>query len=256
MEITKSKEYFWLLLNLVLAAVFLGIVFFVMPAFSAYQDSVWPVRTINISAEGRTKVTPDIAETSFSVVSRGRNPEELADNNNQKVSAAITFAKGEGIEAKDMKTTGYNLSPDYQYDPKTERNFITGYTLTQTVSLKIRDLNKVAKIIGGLTPLGVNQIGGVQFTIDDPEKALAEARADAFARAREKAKAMAEANGLRLGKIVNVNEFSGGYPMPYFAGKDMAMGMGGVREMSVAAPTIEPGTEDIRVQVSITYALR
>ncbi|RJQ28582.1 DUF541 domain-containing protein [Candidatus Parcubacteria bacterium] len=255
MNTDRSKSYFWMLINLLIAGLIINLVFFVMPAVKAYRDSIWPVRTINVSAEGRAVATPDLAETSFSVVSKGRNPEELADNNNQKVSAAIEFIKSQGIDTKDVKTSGYNLSPDYRYDPKTERNFITGYTLTQTVNVKIRDLGKVAAVIGGLTPLGVNQIGGINFTIDDPEKLLGEARADAFRRAHEKAKTMAGQNGLRLGKIVNVNEFSGGPPMPYFAAKDMAMGMGGP-EMMVARPTIEPGTQEITVNVSITYALR
>jgi len=254
MDASKAKGYFWVLLNLVLAGMVVNLVFFVMPTIKKYGDSLYPVGSISVSAEGKAIATPDVAQVSFSVVSRGKNPEELADNNNQKVSAAITFVKSEGIDAKDIKTSGYSLSPDYQYDPKTERNFITGYTLTQTVNLKIRDLFKVAKVIGGLTPLGVNQIGGVNFTIDDPEKVMAQAREDAFARAKVKAAKMAEQGGVRLGRIISVGEYGSG-PTPYYGAAAGKFGLGG-EAMSVAAPTIEPGTEEIRVQVTITYALK
>ena len=250
----KPKFYFWVILDLLLAALFVNVVLFVMPAIKKFSDSFYPTRTLSVSAEGRATISPDLAEASFSVLSRGINPDQLADANNQKMTAVLDFVKSQGIDPKDIKTTGYSLAPDYRYDPKTERNFITGYTLTQTVQVKIRDLAKVAKIIGGLTPLGVNQIGGINFTVDDPEKVLSDARADAFARAQAKAKAMAEANGLRLGKIVSVGEY--GAPIPYYSLSADKFGRGGApMAAEVALPTIEPGTQDIRVNVSLTYTL-
>ena len=157
----KAKKYFWILLDVLILGAVVNLVFFVMPAVNRYGRSLVASRTMFVSAEGKTFVTPDIAESSFSVVSRGKNPDELSDANNQKVVAVVDFLKSAGLDGKDIKTTSYNLSPDYQYDPQTQRNFITGYTMTQTVSVKIRDLKKVAGIIGGLTPLGVNQIGGI-----------------------------------------------------------------------------------------------
>ncbi|RJP45943.1 DUF541 domain-containing protein [Candidatus Parcubacteria bacterium] len=254
MNSDKARSYFWVILNILLAAMAVNLVFFVMPAIQRYSESFYPTRVLSVSAEGRTFVTPDLAQVSFSVVSKGLNPEQLADNNNQKVNAAIEFLKSEGIEAKDIKTTGYDLQPDYRYDPNIERRFITGYTLTQTVGVKIRDLLNVAKVIGGLTPLGVNQIGGVTFTIDDPESALADARKDAFARAKAKAEAMAREGGVRLGRVLNVGEFSGPPPIPYYGAEKF--GLGGDRAIpAVAAPTIEPGTQEVTVQVSISYAL-
>lgn len=249
----KAKSYFWVLLDLLIVGIIVNLVFFVMPAIKRYVDSPNGFRTLTVSGEGKTFVSPDVAYTSFAVVSRGKNPEELADNNNQKVAAAIAFVKGEGIEAKDIQTTGYNLSPDYKYDPQTERNFITGYTLTQTVSVKIRDLAKVAKIIGGLTPLGVNQIGGVSFSIDDPEQYLAQARAEAFKRARAKAEDMARQNGVKLGKIINFGEYGGPPPIPYYRDFTASKFLGAGGE--VAAPLIEPGTQEIRVTASVTYEL-
>lgn len=247
----KARSYFWVLLNLVLAAMLLNIVFFVMPLLSRFTDSFQPARVISVSAQGKTTVAPDLAEFSFSVVTQGQDPSTIVDSNNRKVTAAIEFVKSQGIESKDIKTTGYSLNPDYQYDENTRRSYIVGYTITQNVNVKVRDFVKLPKLLAGLTPAGVNQISGISFTVEDPERFLSEARAQAFERARAKARAMAEQNGVRLGRVVNVSEFSSGPPIPYF-GRVEAFGKGG----DIAAPTIEPGTEEITVQVSVTYALR
>ena len=237
---------------MLLAGLFVNLVLFVMPMLQKLGDSFMPIRTITVSAEGKTTVAPDLAQFSFSVVTQGKDPDQIVDENNKKVSAAIEFVKSRGIEAKDIKTSGYNLSPDYQYDEDLRRSFIVGYTITQSVNVKVRDFDKLPKVLSGLTPVGVNQISGISFTVEDPEKFMREARKIAFERAKAKAQSMASQNGVRLGKVVNINEF-GGYPppIPYF-GRVEALGKGG----DIAPPTIEPGTEEITVQVSVTYALR
>ncbi len=251
----KHKKYFWVLLDVLIVAIIVNLVFFVMPTVEKFGNSLGSVRTISVSAEGKTTVTPDLAESSFSVVSRGKNPQDLADTNNQKVSAVIKFLKSEALPDADIKTTSYNLSPDYQYDSSTQRNFITGYTLTQTVSVKMRDFKKVPEIIAGLTPLGVNQIGNINFTVENPEKFLAIARAQAIDRAKQKAEEMAGGAGARIGKVLNVAESSGPTPFPYYA-KSYEAGFGGAAPTAVSLPTIQPGTEEITDQVTLTYELR
>ncbi len=178
-----------------------------------YTDSLMPIRTITVSAEGKTTVSPDIAKLSFSVISEGANPKTLAENNNKKMTAAIDFVKSKGIDEKDIKTTQYDLAPRYEYDEKTKKTFISGYTLTQTVLVKIRDLNKTAEVLGGLPPLGINQISSISFEIDEPEKYLSDARDKAFDKAKEKAMAMAEKNGVKLGRVINFYEYQ---PIPYY----------------------------------------
>jgi hypothetical protein len=256
MDNESVRRYFWIFLNLFIVAAIINVIFFVMPAISRFAGSLQPARTITVSAEGKTTVTPDLATASFSVVSQGKNPDDLATDNNKKVTAVITFVKSQGIDAKDIQTTGYSLAPDYQYDENTRRSYITGYTLTQTVTVKIRDLAKVAKVIGGVTPLGVNQIGNVSFTVEDEEKYLATARADAFMKAQRKASDMAAQSGVRLGEVTNVYEYQNG-PISYYAdtASSKVLGMGGGTAPS-AAPTIEPGTQEVKLSVSITYAIR
>lgn len=217
-----------------------------------FADSLMPVKTITVSAEGKVTVSPDIAKLSFSVVSQGINPKTLADNNNKKMNAAIDFAKSKGIEEKDIKTTDYNLSPRYEYDEKTKKTFISGYTLTQTILVKIRDLNKVAEILAGLPALGINQISSISFDIDDQEKYLSEARNQAFDKVKEKAMAMTEKNGVKLGQVINFYEYQ---PISYYPQTKAAMGMGR-EEAAPVLPQIQPGSQEVTVQVSVTYEIK
>lgn len=231
----------------------LVLIFVVTPAVWRYASSLQSARSLAVSAEGEVLAIPDIAESSFSVVVQGKNPQDLAQNSNEKMAAVVEFLKSKNIDSKDIKTTAYNLYPDYEYDENIRRSFITGYTITQTVTVKIRDLGRAAEIIAGLTPLGVNQIGGINFTIDDPENYLTEARGKAFEKAKAKAKSIAAQSGARLGRVLNVSESSGGFPppIPYF--KDARLeALGG----AVSAPTLEPGSQEVKVQVTIVYELR
>lgn len=248
----KEKKYFWILLDVLIAVAIISVAFVATPSIQRFGDSMASARTLVVSAEGKTTVSPDIAEVSFSVVSQGVNPEKLTSANNDKMSAVIDNIKSNGVDAKDIKTTSYDLQPNYSYDKNTGRSYIYNYTLTQGVSVKIHDLTKVADVIGGVIPLGVNQIGNVSFQIDDPEKVIGKAREDAYSQAKEKAQAIAAASGVRLGRVMNVNEYQN-VPMPYY--KNISgMGMGGaVAETSV--PSIEPGSQELKVNVSVTYAL-
>ncbi|HUX35859.1 MAG TPA: SIMPL domain-containing protein [Candidatus Paceibacterota bacterium] len=252
MENTREKKYFWFLLDVLLAVVIIGVSFVVTPAIQKFGDSMSPARTLVVSGEGKTTVSPDIAEVSFSVVSQGTNPQNLAAANNDKMTAVINNIKSNGVDAKDITTTSYNLQPNYSYDKNTGRSYIYNYTLTQTVSVKIRDLSKVADVIGGVVPLGVNQMGSVSFQIDDPEKVIGQAREDAYNQAKEKAQAIAAASGVKLGRIISINEYQN-TPMPYYKNVS-ALGMGGAASQ-VSVPSIEPGSQELTLNVSVTYSL-
>lgn len=253
MSVDTAKKWFWIVLDVFIAVAVINVVFFVMPMLQKIGDGYAPSRTIAVSAQGKTTASPDLAELSFSVVTQGQNPATLSTANNDKMNAVLQFVKSQAIADADIKTTSYDLSPNYQWDKNTQRNYITGYTLTQTVEVKVRDLSKVASVIGGLAPLGVNQIGGVAFTFADEEKVLAAARADAFAKAIAKAKEMAAAAGVSLGRVVNVAESNYIPYKSYSLSSESAMGMGGA--VPSAAPTIQPGTQDITDNVSIVYEL-
>ncbi len=239
---------------IVVFLVFLVLVIFYSLFFGPgkkFADSLWPVKTISVSAEGKVTVSPDIAKISFSVVSEGIDPEKIANENNRKMNEAINYIKSQGVDEKDIKTTQYNLSPRYEYDEKSRKTFVSGYTLTQTVLVKVRDLSKVGKILGGLPELGINQIGSISFEVDDPEKYLAEARKQAFDKAKLKAEEMAATNNVKLGEVITFSEYQGGQPGPYM--ETLGKGGGGAAQV---APSIQPGTQEVTIQVNITYEIK
>jgi uncharacterized protein YggE len=248
----KLKNWFWRLINaLLVVAVLLGLSS--MAALYKYQKSLYPARTVTVSAEGKTTVTPDIATLSFSVVSEGRDPGRLSGDNTKKMNAAIDFMKMQGVEAKDIKTAGYNLSPRYEYDEDRRTTFISGYTLSQTVMVKVRDFSKIGAMLGALPGLGINQIGSLSFDIEDQDVFLNAAREEAFAKARAKAKAMAKQNGARIKRVVTFSESQGGYyPRPVFE----AYGKGAADLAAVPAPSIEPGSQEVTVNVTVVYEIR
>lgn len=248
-----TKMWFWKLVNATLAIV---IVLGVLGASSLYRynGSLFPARTIYVSAEGKTTVSPDIAKFSFSVVSEGTDPEKLAEGNNSKINKAIDYLKAQNVTSEDIKTAGYDLSPRYEYDETKRRSFISGYTLTQTIFVKIRDFAKIGKILGGLPNLGVNQISGLTFEVEDQDHYLNDARKEAFEKAYAKAKIMAKQNGVRIKRVVTFSENQGGYPMSRFSSAEY--GKGGDAMMPTVAPNIEPGTQEVTVNVTVTYEIR
>lgn len=246
------KRIFWIILNTVLGV---GVILILVSVKAVWQygQSVYPARAISVSAEGKVVVSPDIATLDFSVVSEGANPEKLQNDNNKKVNDAITFLKNEGIDAKDIKTGGYNLSPRYQYDDKRRTSYISGYTLTQTVVVKIRDFSKAGKILVTLPGLGINQISSLSFDVEDPNKFLNEARKEAFTKAFAKAESMAGQNHVKIKRVVTFNENSGGYPIPFYAKAEV--GRGGGMGPVLVPPSIEPGSQEVTVQVSVVYEI-
>ncbi len=249
----EAKLWFWILLDAMIAAIVIFGVILGLPVLGQYGRSLAPARTVTVSAQGKTTATPDLAEFTFSVVTQGQNPQALSDNNNTKMNSVMQFLGQQGIASSDIQTVSYDLQPNYQYPQNGVQGVINGYTLTQSVQAKIRDLTKVASVIGGLAPLGVNQIGSVDFTFSNESQVqvLAVARADALANAQKEAAQMAAAAGEPLGAVVNVTE-NNYVPAP----RTMYAMAAGTAANSSVTPTIQVGSEDVTDMVTVTYALQ
>lgn len=219
-------------------------------AAKGWLRSVSSSRTVTVSAEGTATVVPNLATISFSVVSEGASATVIQDDNTKKMNAAITAVKGFGIDLKDIKTSGYTLSPRYAYEQKTGKSRIDGYQITQTVTVKVRALDNAGKIVGVLPAVGVNQISGPDFSVEDMDTFLHAARAEAFGKARAKAKELARLAGAGVGRVVTFSESTGSdYPRPVY----MKAMMGGE---AASVPQFEAGSDEARVTVSVTYELR
>lgn len=242
------KLLFWWLIDISLIVVMIAAVkgIFVL---DQYSSSLPVVRTISVDAEEKATIVPDIAQLTFAIVVEGKDPKKLQEESSTKITKAIESVKLNGVKAVDIKTDQYNLSPKYVYDEKNKESFIQGYTLTQGASVKIRDLEKIADILSGLTNAGMNQINGPLFIVDDPEIHLSAARAKAFEKAREKAEAMARQNKVSIGRVVSFAEYRDG-------GVIYARALEGGDIGGPIAPPIEPGTEELAVHISVTYELK
>lgn len=211
--------------------------------------------TINITAEGKVTAAPDLATINASVVTDGDTAVSAQSDNTKKMDKVIAFVKSQGVKPEDIKTLDYNVYPKYDYS--NGRNNLSGYTASQTLNIKLHDLTLVGKLLDGLTQNGINQIQNVSYSFEEPDNLRQQAREQALANAKEKAQRLANAAGVRLGKLVSFSEnayYPG--PIPYATlSKDMAAGMGGGGVAS-APSQIEPGVQDITAEVNVTFELK
>ncbi|MEK7077032.1 MAG: SIMPL domain-containing protein, partial [Patescibacteria group bacterium] len=221
---------------------------------NTFSRSIDPgsLRSFSVSGEGKVVAVPDVAQFAFSVITEGGTDiAKLQKENTDKVNRAIDFVKSKGVGAKDIRTESYNLSPRYQQYgcPRTGGPCppaeIVGYTISQTVSVKIRDFAKIGETLAGVVENGANTVSQLDFTIDDPTEVQNSARAEAIEKAKAKASAIAKAGGFRVGKLLSINEGGGYPPVPYY---DKFGRGGGLESAGIAiAPTIEPGSQDVVV---------
>lgn len=218
-----------------------------------------PLNTITVTGQGKSTATPDIAQVTFTVQENASTVQAAQDAATKRTNDALASLKAEGIAEADIKTLGYNVNPQYatpvcppgamcpQYINASK---ITGYQVSQTVQVKVRDTAKAGAILQNLGTLGVQNISGPDFMVDDPTKVQDEARGKAIDDARTKAETLASQLHVRLGKVVSYNENGGGYPVPMYAtaGKSAAM--------DSAAPSLPAGTNETDVNVSVTYEIK
>src|SRR3989344_889349 len=203
---------------------------------------------INVSGEGRVFLKPDIALVSLGVNTQGMKSQDVVNNNNQIMNAISKAVKDLGVEDKDIQTASYNLSPWYDY---TEMGSVfRGYQLNQHVSVKIRNFDKISDILDAATSRGATSVGDLQFTVDDPIEADAEARAEAIKNAKQKAATLTNQTGLAIIKLVNISEGYAPMPQPMY-------GLGGATmEAKSIAPQIQTGQMEVTSTVTLTYLLK
>lgn len=207
--------------------------------------------TIAISGEGKVTGIPDIATISVGLQTEKPDVKSAQTENTTKMNRLIENLKNLGVESKDIQTSYYNIYP--QYDWTNGKQILRGYQVSQGVSIKIRNLSKIGDILASAGEGGANQVSGLSFNIDDPEALRQEARVEALQNAKEKADALARVAGVELGKIVSFSEYAETPVSMYKSYSDMG-GFGGGGEG--AAPTVESGSMDIVVNVTVSYEIK
>ncbi|MCG2694325.1 SIMPL domain-containing protein [Candidatus Parcubacteria bacterium] len=208
--------------------------------------------TINISGEGKVSSVPDIAAIDLGVTSEATTVKQAQDDNTKKMNDIVKAIKDLGVDEKDIQTTNYNIYPKYNYDQTRGTSSIVGYTVSQSATIKIRELDKVGSILGKAGELGANQVGGVQFTIDKPESLKSEAREMAIKDAKDKAEMLAKELGVNLGRVVSFNEYTSGASPIYAKSSMEAYGLGGGSPI----PDIQAGSQEVVVDVNLVFEIR
>ena len=203
---------------------------------------------LNVSAQAEARRVPDVATISAGVVSQATDGNTAMRQNAEQMAKVMAAIKAAGIADKDIQTSGISLNPQYRY-AENEAPSITGYQATNTVSLKVRDITKLGKVLDSLAAQGANQINGPTFQIDQPEPVYDEARLAALKKARDRAETYAKALGLNVRRIVSISEGGGGFrPAPMMA---MAAPRGKM-EMDTA---VSPGETEVSVSLDVVFEL-
>ena len=203
------------------------------------------VPTLTLSAEGRSLRAPDVAEMSGGVITSAPTAAAAMAENATRMSAVVAAVRRAGIAERDIQTASLSLQPQYRYD-QNQPPVLTGYQASNTVSLRLRKLNEVGRLLDTLVGVGANQINGPNFRVDNDAGALDEARLQAVATVRARAELYAKATGLRIKRILTIAEQAGfeAPPRPMMA----------MRTMKAEADTpVAPGEVALTVTVTMSF---
>jgi uncharacterized protein YggE len=221
------------------------------PAFAQEMKPREPV--ISVTGDGESSVAPDMAIVNFAVVKQAKTAREALDENNKAMNDVLAALKGGGIAERDLQTSGFSIQPQYNYpqpvDGQQQQPQLIGYQTINSITVRLRDLAKLGAVIDQSVSLGINQGGDIQFTNDKPDAVIDEARKNAVASAVKKAKTLSEAAGVKLGRILEINEnVPRAMPQPVYRATMM-------KEASDAAVPVQSGENNYNVSVTVTFAI-
>lgn len=214
-----------------------------------------PTPRIVVSGEGTADIAPDMAVVTLSVVREAETARAALDANTTAMADVLAAMEAEGIEKRDLQTSNFSIEPKIvypkNYNETREPPKIVGYTVRNSLTVRIRDLGNLGSILDKSVTLGVNQGGQIAFTNDDPSQAIEEARVKAMQEAIAKAKTLTGTAGVGLGKVLEISENSyRPQPVP-MARAEMVM-----MDAAKSAPVpVAAGENSYSVTVNVTFAL-
>ena len=215
-------------------------------ATPAYAETDQPPAFISVTGEAHISVPPDLAQIDAGVTSEAKTAREASDANNAAMGKVLLALKGAGVNEKDFQTSRLSLQAENSIPKQGVPSTIIGYRASNRVTIRLRDVTKVAGVIDTLVSAGANDIGGINFMVSQASKLLDDAREQAIADARRKAEIYAKATGVTLGAPISISE--GGAAQPLFRAGKMAAPM--------AAVPIAQGEETLSITVGMTWAIK
>lgn len=203
---------------------------------------------LDIVAEGEVTRTPDIATISAGVVTQAPTAAAALSDNARRMAAATAALRRAGVGDRDLRTATLSLQPQYRYGENRAPE-LTGYQASNQLSVRFRDVARAGPILDTLVAQGINQISGPDFSVDQPEAALDEARTEAVAIARRRAEVYAKAAGLRVARMLSISEGRSSEPpvRPMMMARAVA---------EAADTTIAPGEQALTVTLTVSFELR
>ncbi len=216
---------------------------------------------ITVSGKGEVLAVPDVATFTYSVTEESKLVADAQKMATDKSNKVIDFLKSKNIDAKDIKTTGYNINPKYEYSSGVCNNFncapskqiLTGYEVTQSVEVKVRKIDQAGDVIAGIGGLGVQNLSGLNLSVDNQDALVKDARTKAIADARADADRIAKDLGVSVVRVISFVEEGQSQPPMMYAKESMAMG---ANDAAAPAPQIQAGENKITSNVSVTYEIR
>jgi uncharacterized protein YggE len=227
------------------AAALVALAFFCV-ASAHSQQSQLPEARLVVIGEGIVRVTPDHAQVVASVTTRAKTVKEASDTNARLMTAATSALLRAGIAQTDIRTSRFSVQPTYTPPAPPAEPKLTGYSVTNQVTINVRDIDKVGEVLDQLITAGVTSVGSISLLVSDQSKALDEGRAAAIADARRKAEIYARASQLRLGEVAWVTEDAGFAPAVARTSAAPAM--------ATSVP-IAPGEDTVRVRVTVGFTV-
>ena len=231
-----------------LAATLLTLTLLAAPAApAAAEERSEPTPTISVSGSGQVEAVPDLARVTIGVITQARTAATALGDNNRRMAEIFAGMTELGIDKLDIQTSNFSVAPQ-RTRPKSgtpEPPQIVGYQVSNQVSVTIRDLARLGEVLDRLVRLGANNVHGIQFSVSDAEERLDEARQGAVKDARRKAAILAEAAGVKLGRVLAIREGGGFMPQPMMAAR---------MEMAADVP-IATGKQTLSVSVAVDFAI-
>ena len=228
--------------------------FLMIMGTAAWAGNGDPVPRILVSGQGSVDVAPDMAILTLTVTQEAPTASAALDANSSAMEKVLEAMKTEGVEARDLQTSGFSIQPRYHFpSPESSDDHqaprIVAYVVRNSLSVRVRDISAVGEILDTSVKLGVNEGGNIVFTNDDPSAAITQARILAVQDAMAKANTLAEAAGVATGKLLEISEQTHQpRPMPMAAAEmNMARSKGAV--------PIATGENTYRVTVNVSYAI-
>jgi uncharacterized protein YggE len=200
-------------------------------------------RLVTVTGEGSIAVVPDMAMIRLGVGTEGKTAREASEANARTMSSVLAAIKDNGIEPRDIQTSQLSVQPHYEANKPGAPPHLTGFQVTNQVTVRIRDINALPVVLDRAIAAGANEMSGIEFVVSEQSKQLDKARGDAIADAHRKAELYATAAGGHLGHVVSISEE--GAPPPV---RPMAA-------MRAGAVPVAPGEQTLHAVVAVSYEL-